>query len=115
MSEYKKLLPASLAPSYFGPSYWFVLHTTAKHYPKNPSPIVIERMKNFILAIPYTLPCETCQVHAIQYISNCAQQLDKICSTQETLFKFFVDFHNAVNKRLNKPFYSYEEASKLYF
>jgi hypothetical protein len=45
-------------PKVWGPAFWFTLHTSAIYYPQRASPIVKERMKNRILALPYEVPCE---------------------------------------------------------
>ena len=102
------------SPPVFGPPLWLTMHNASIHYPVHPSPLVIERMKNFILAIPVLIPCETCKEHANAYIEENFSKLDEVCSGRMKLFNFFVDFHNYVNIRLNKPVMSYEDAFKLY-
>jgi hypothetical protein len=101
-------------PSVWGPSYWFTLHNSAVYYPIKASPFFIERMKGFILGIPVMVPCEQCRDHATAYIESVYQNLEQIVSGRDSLFKFFVDFHNYVNKRLNKPEMSYQDAYNLY-
>lgn len=101
-------------PQVWGPSFWFSLHNGALRYPTKASPLVIARMKGFILGLPYILPCENCSVHAAAYIENIKDKLDHICSRRDSLFKFFVDFHNMVNKRYNKSIVSYDDAYKMY-
>lgn len=101
-------------PSIWGPSFWFTLHNGATKYPTSASPITIERMKNFIIGLPVMIPCEKCQFHATNHITNNKDKLDDICSGKDSLFAFFVDFHNVVNKINNKPLMSVEDASKLY-
>jgi hypothetical protein len=101
-------------PKIWGPAFWFSLHVSAVHYPLEPSPIVKERMKARILAIPYEIPCSTCRPHAIAYIENKRDELDKVVSGRHELGKFYVDFHNQVNKRYNKPEWTYEQAYKVY-
>ena len=101
-------------PNIWGPPLWFTLHNTAIKYPVIASPLYSSNMKNFINSIPYILPCEKCKVHAINYIETIKNELDYICNGRENLFKFFVDFHNSVNKRNNKKEISYEEAYKIY-
>ncbi len=71
-------------------------------------------MKNYILGIPYVIPCDDCRKHALNYITTYENELDEICSSRSSLFKFFVDFHNSVNERLNKKTMSYQEAIDLY-
>lgn len=102
------------SPQIFGPPLWFSLHNASAHYPINPSPITSERMKNIIIGIPVLLPCKNCSEHATAYIEKNFDRLDDICSTRDKLFKFFVDFHNYVNVRYNKPVMSYEDAYKMY-
>lgn len=59
-------------------------------------------MKHIIIGIPVLIPCETCKEHATNYIEEHKHKLMEICKTKKDLFKFFVDFHNFVNKRLGK-------------
>lgn len=101
-------------PNVWGPSQWLCFHLFSTQYPEKASPIVKEHMKNYILAIPYTLPCESCSNHARSFIEGNYNQLDIVCSGKMNLFKFFVDFHNYVNVRYNKPIMSVEDAWKLY-
>lgn len=101
-------------PRVWGPSFWFSLHNGVSKYPENASPYVIERMKGFILGIPMMLPCEKCKVHATNYIDQNSDKIDQICQGRTSLFQFFVDFHNMVNKTYNKPILSYEQAWKIY-
>jgi len=102
------------SPEVWGPRFWFTLHNGALNYPSLANPLCIERMKNFILAIPIMIPCHTCKDHALAYIEINKDYFDMVCSGRDKLFKFFVDFHNFVNKRLNKPEMSYEDAYRLY-
>jgi hypothetical protein len=101
-------------PEVFGPALWFTLHNGAMRYPEEASPIVAEKMKSFILGLPYMVPCENCQSHAISYIEKHYDELSEVVKGQKNLFKFFFDFHNYVNKRLGKPEMSLESAMQLY-
>lgn len=101
-------------PKVWGPAFWFTLHTGAAKYPISASPIVADRMKSYIMGIPVMLPCTICQTHASNHIEKNKCNLDDICSGRDKLFKFFVDFHNIVNKRYNKSMVSVEEAYKMY-
>ena len=102
------------SPGVWGPSFWFILHNSANSYENSPSPLTVKRMKNFIIGIPIMVPCASCREHSTGYIEEKMDKLDDICSNKDKLFNFFVDFHNFVNKRLNKPIMSYDEATKLY-
>lgn len=101
-------------PEVWGPAFWFTLHNSSVRYPVNASHITKERMKGFILGLPVMIPCEICSEHATAHIIGNYDKLDDICSGREKLFKFFVDFHNYVNKRYNKPIMGYKEAYALY-
>jgi hypothetical protein len=101
-------------PNVWGPAFWFTLHNGASKYPVSASPITIERMKSFIFGIPVMLPCEKCQYHATNHIMMNKNKLNQICSGRDSLFTFFVDFHNIVNKRYNKPLMSVEQAYQIY-
>lgn len=101
-------------PKVWGPPFWYTLHVSAAHYPLNPSSIVQERMKQRILAIPYEIPCAVCRPHASAFIENNRDNLDKIVSSRENLIKFYVDFHNQVNKRYGKPLWTYQQAIDKY-
>lgn len=101
-------------PKVWGPAFWFTLHNGAARYPVKASQIHKERMKGFILGIPYMLPCEKCKTHAIAYIESRMNEMDKIISGRKSLFDFFVEFHNKVNQRYGKKIYSDEEAYLIY-
>jgi hypothetical protein len=111
---WKKDTAITSDPKIWGPAFWFTLHTSAVYYPENPSNIVRERMKNRILAIPYEVPCSVCRPHASSFIETRREKLDQIVSNRHELGKFYVDFHNAVNKRHNKPEWTYEKAFEVY-
>jgi len=112
--KYKTANSPTSDPKVWGPPFWFSLHVSAAHYPDNPSQIVRDRMKQRILAIPYEVPCATCRPHASAFIESYRDKLDQVVSNKHELGKFYVDFHNKVNKRYNKPEWSYEQAYKVY-
>jgi hypothetical protein len=101
-------------PEVWGPSMWFTLHNGSIRYPVKASPICAERMKGYILGMSVMIPCEVCQDHATAHVEANWHRLDDIVSGRQKLFNFFVDFHNKVNKRYNKPEMSYEDAYQLY-
>ena len=102
------------SPQYWGPRLWNFLHTSSLSYPAKPSLDVQEKMSYFINNLPITLPCYACQQHAAQYLKTHEIELKQSLKSRESLFKFFVDFHNFVNKMTNKPTYTYEEALHFY-
>ena len=101
-------------PVEWGPPFWYTLHNGVYHYPEHASPLHSERMKNFIIGIPIMVPCVTCKEHATAFIEKHRNKLNDICSNRDSVFNFFVDFHNQVNKRYGKSVLSYEEVYAIY-
>ena len=104
----------SVNPSVWGPAFWFSLHNGALRYPIQAAPLWKERMKHFILGIPVMVPCEKCSEHATAYLESNFYKIDEIVTSRLKLFDFFWEFHNYVNRSLNKPEMSLEDAYKMY-
>ncbi len=102
------------APDYWGSAFWKSLHLSAFYYPEQASTTVAEIMKNRILALPYEIPCASCRHHCMAYVDSNKCKLDTVCATRDGLFKFYVDFHNAVNKRKGEPEMPLEMAYAIY-
>jgi len=112
---YRRITSENTAdPSVWGSAFWFSLHNGAKHYPATPTASEVIRMKGFIRGLSVILPCGVCKYHADLFVQQHETQIDDICSSKDSLFDFFVDFHNAVNERNGKPKMSYTDARKLY-
>ena len=105
----------SVDPNIWGNGLWLVLHLGAANYPDKASPGAKERMKNFILGLPFILPCENCFNHALNYVESHKEKLNDICSGKDKLFSFFNKFHNMVNKRLNKEEMSLGDAKEKFW
>jgi hypothetical protein len=101
-------------PSVWGPAFWFSLHNGASRYPENPNPLAQERMKGFILGIPFILPCPECAKDAFSFIEKNKPYFNQICKNKKNLFEFFCNFHNHVNKKTNKKLLYSQEAFELY-
>jgi hypothetical protein len=89
-------------PLLWGKPFWFTLHFGALNYPDDPDDEIIKSAIGFILGIPAMLPCDTCKNHAYNYIHARKDILYRIASDKESLFKFYWEFHNDVNKRTGK-------------
>lgn len=81
-----------------GPIYWKLIHMTAKYKPTN----LVKLMKH----VEKTFPCSTCREHIGAYL--------KENPITEDTFKWSVQFHNNVNKRLGKPIISLSRAEKIH-
>ncbi len=84
--------------------YWIILHLLAEFVDKNTA-----KGPSFIAIIIYVgnnFPCETCRPHFINYITK--NKPDE----QKSYSYYFWEFHNAVNSRLGKKLYSFDEYKK---
>lgn len=101
-------------PRVWGRPFWFSLHSSAAHYPVKASNMVRDLMVGRLLALPIEIPCAKCRPHASAFIEANKHRLPDICSGRDKLFNFYVDFHNKVNQRYDKPTMSYEDARKIW-
>ena len=101
------------SPEVFGPAMWFTLHNGAAHLPNVLSPISLSRIKATIDGIPEIVPCDQCSEHARTFIEKNRNRINNM-KTGDDIFKFYVDFHNYVNEKLNKPLMTYEAAYSMY-
>lgn len=103
---------SSYDPDVFGPAFWFTIHNTTTTYPNRPTTFVQEGMKNLILNMPLLIPCINCKEHFFTFLRG--SNLNAATESKESLFRFFVDAHNYINKRFGKPVMSLSEAKKMY-
>ncbi len=98
-------------PNYVGPGSWFNIHTLAA-WADTPErkKIVAEQIKY----IQAHFPCGDCKVHFGNYIETHPLE-STFDSNSDSLFQWTVNFHNAVNYRLNKPQVSFTEAKKIFY
>ena len=91
---------------------WRFIHCMCSVYSNTPSePEKISAIK-FIESLEYIIPCSECRIHYSNYIKN--YNLSDIVSAGQKLETWFFDFHNDVNKRLNKPLLKRHEFMKMY-
>jgi hypothetical protein len=99
----------------WGRPLWFSLHYGALYYPDSVDSKMVNMTMGFIRGLPIMIPCDLCKNHAYDYISRYTDaQLRSIAGDKHKLFKFYVDFHNAVNTRTGKSTMSLEDAYSLY-
>ena len=102
----------SISPDVWGPKQWASLHYSASGYEDDPNTYTRTMMKMRLQALPTEIPCTSCRSHCAQYINN--SNLDKAVSSREELFNFYFNFHNAVNKRLQKPELDLQTVKHMY-
>ena len=68
---------------------------------------MIQYAINYVNAKVKLLPCGGCSAHAVQYVES-----HPVIATSRTAFiQYVVDFHNAINIRLNKATMTVKEAT----
>lgn len=104
----------TVSPDVWGPDMWRSFHRMAKYYPDYASKIWCHNTRSFIFGIPYMLPCDTCAEHARQYLEENRYVIDEAVKSRRSLFDFFVEFHNYVNRRYGKPVMNSDDVWDLY-
>ena len=99
------------AKKYYGPGYWAAMHIdsyNAKTY--NQKNIVATTIVRLIS----TFPCKLCREHGISYAAN-HPLIHAVNNTDElSLFRWVWQFHNAVNRKIQKPEVTFERAKILW-
>ena len=87
-----------IPPSKWGPHFWMTLHIAClgcQDY---------KALTEFVEGYMYVIPCLSCREHFEQVL------VENPVPEAGDFFKWSVDVHNIVNKRLGKPEFSYEDA-----
>ena len=101
-------------PPLWGYLFWGVLHAIgmafAVHFKDTPIPPELsEQLMQFFIRLCKYLPCPGCRFHCTSHMTTFPPKF----TTGEEVWKFTVDFHNAVNRRTNKLEVTYDEAKSL--
>ena len=98
-------------PKYFGPGYWISWHIKA--YKSNTYDKKCETARSIVIDISGLL-CASCKIDSIEYVKNNPLMYVVKSNDKFSLFKWTVDFHNYVNRKLNKKLLIFEEAKTMY-
>lgn len=101
---------SNINPKLWGPYFWQTFHFSAFGYPKNPNSNDISAYKTFYINFMKILPCDKCSVSSQEIING--DDLNKALISRETLIRWTYDFHDKVNKKLNRTSPSYEMFKK---
>ena len=88
-------------PSLWGPSYWFVLHSIAFNYPKNPTPLQRKIHYRFIQHLPEMMPNPMVSTYFTKLIHK--YPVEPYLDTKKDFIKWMHFIHNEVNLKLEKP------------
>jgi hypothetical protein len=84
----------------WGPPVWMFLHTLAEKIKEDEFSKIAPSLFTLIRTVCNNLPCPECSMHAKLFLSKI--DFAKI-KTKDDLKRILYIFHNAVNKRKNKP------------
>lgn len=88
----------NIPPTKWGPHFWMTLHIAClgcQDY---------KALSEFVEGYMYIIPCLSCRQHFEKVLVE-----NPVPETGD-FFKWSVDVHNIVNRRLGKPEFSYEDA-----
>jgi hypothetical protein len=85
-----------MTPEQWGPHFWATLHIAALNNS--------DRFKDYVDLLPHLLPCAICSNDFYKIINKYPVRGD--------YFKWSVDVHNEVNRKLGKRQVGYDEARK---
>ncbi len=94
----------------WGPKLWEVMHTFSYAYSISPTNIEKQSARNFFSSIGNLIPCSHCSQHCLEYTKNNPPQVQN----KESLINWVFNFHNSVNQRLGKPYYSRQQLNDKY-
>lgn len=99
----------------WGPGAWALLHTCSFTYPESPTTDDRRQFHDFLWAVARVLPCPRCRKHFMSYLQThapapCAAAFDD----RKAISRLLVDVHNDVNRRTQKPEWTYAAARRRY-
>ena len=98
----------------WGPPLWHFLHTMSFNYPVKPTIEDKNKYKEFILSMGKILPCKYCRDNFKNNLKNTPLN-NKSLKNRENFSRWMFDFHNEVNKNLNKPIHkNYNKVRDIY-
>jgi hypothetical protein len=75
--------------------FWDSVIKSVRNYPINPTKYDIDRMKNFIINLPFFIPCnDSCKSFMKVYIQEQLNNLDAYTQNKNFLIKFFDDLRH---------------------
>jgi len=94
----------------WGPITWTFFHVLLEKSKEDSIPYIKHILIHVITIICKTLPCPTCREHASKLLAN--YKLYHELTTKTHLKHWLLGFHNVVNKKLNKPEFTYSHLDK---
>ena len=98
-------------PRYIGPGIWFNMHLDAAEAKTRAEQVLtVERFRR----LQQRFPCLKCKEHFKEYLDRHPPE-QIVGTSQEALFRWSVEFHNAVNAFTGKAQVSYADAHNIFY
>jgi len=101
-----------ITPDVWGPHGWKFLHYVTFGYPENPTNQDKENYKKFFYSLANVLPCKKCSNNFKKNLAD--YPIESGLENKDSLIKWMIDVHNAVNYELDKPILEYDDAMDIY-
>ena len=95
----------------WGPYTWNMFHTLIIKIKDQHFDSIKNELLNKLINISYNLPCPICSKHSNEYFKKINKTKIK---TKQDLSNLFFNFHNEVNKRLNKNLFLIQNLKTTY-
>lgn len=102
----------SVTPRVWGELMWRSIHMIAISYPLDPDLEARARFRQFFESLQFVLPCKICRAGYTTLFA--AMPIDDALDGREELFRWTVDVHNEVAKKLGKPHMSAQFVREKY-
>ena len=104
--------PESLNSEVWGKHFWFVIHTMAMSYPKEPTPFTKKKYYEFFQNLPLFLPDEQMGKNWIDLLDQ--YPITPYLDSRKDLLRWTHFIHNRVNQQLGKPVLDFYQAMSQY-
>lgn len=105
---------ASLQPSYWGYSFWKMMHCTAAGYPEHPTDTDRLMYKAFFSSFMFVLPCQKCAERYARQLQTEYPLTDEVMANTLSLSRWVFDIHNATNDELGQELIDWRSCELTY-
>ncbi len=100
---------------YWGPLYWYMLHSTVNNFPRAPSPNDVTVYNAFLHLFINLIPCSICKEHFTALVHDYPINISINTDSQSNdLKKWAFNAHNIVNAKHKKKIFAFTEYEIVY-
>jgi len=105
---------SNISPDKWGPIFWETFHLSTAGYPEYPTNEHINSYREFYISFMKILPCNRCSKDAQELINANISYLNLGLQSRSKLLRWGYEFHDAVNRKLNKQSISFNQFNERY-